>query len=58
MVERKNLPVGDYALVSENGLRAVVERKTFENLISEFGHMPLYIRLSANWKPIAIQPWS
>jgi hypothetical protein len=41
MVERKNLPVGDYALVSENGLRAVVERKTFENLISEFGHMPL-----------------
>lgn len=41
MVERKNLPVGDYAIMSENGLCAVVERKTFENLMGEFGRMPL-----------------
>lgn len=38
-VERARLPVGDYALKSENGIIAVVERKTFDNLIAEFGRM-------------------
>ncbi|MGB4705087.1 MAG: ERCC4 domain-containing protein [Candidatus Saccharicenans sp.] len=40
-VERRTLPAGDYALITQDGLRAVVERKTFENLIGEFGRMPL-----------------
>jgi ERCC4 domain len=38
---RARLPVGDYALVDESGLVAVVERKTFENLLANFGVMPL-----------------
>jgi hypothetical protein len=41
LVERGHLPVGDYALVTEEGLKAVVERKTFENLLGDFGRMPL-----------------
>jgi len=41
LVERGHLPVGDYALITEEGLKAVVERKTFENLLSDFGRMPL-----------------
>lgn len=40
-VERKTLPAGDYALAGPEGLKAVVERKTFENLLGEFGRMPL-----------------
>jgi len=41
IVERKKLPVGDYALFSEESIRAIVERKTFENLLGEFGRMPV-----------------
>jgi hypothetical protein len=41
LVERKTLPAGDYALAGEDGLKAVVERKTFENLLGEFGRLPL-----------------
>lgn len=41
-VERERLPVGDYALKGKNGLLAVVERKTFDNLLTEFGNMPLF----------------
>ncbi len=36
---RAKLPVGDYALVDETGIVAIIERKTFENMISEFGRM-------------------
>jgi hypothetical protein len=40
-IRRARLPVGDYALVDELGMVAVVERKTFENLLADFGVMPL-----------------
>ena len=41
IVERKNLPAGDYALFYKESIKAVVERKTFENLLGEFGRMPV-----------------
>lgn len=41
-VERDKLPAGDYALKGENGLIAVVERKSFENIIAELGKMPAF----------------
>ena len=41
-VERGQLPVGDYALVGEHALAAIIERKTFENLLAEFSRMPSF----------------
>lgn len=41
-VEKKKLPIGDYALKNEDEIIAIVERKTFENLLSEFGRMPVF----------------
>ncbi len=41
-VAREQLPVGDYALRGEHALSAVVERKTFENLLAEFSRMPSF----------------
>lgn len=42
-VARGKLPVGDYALVGDgDGILAVVERKSFENMLAEFGRMPLF----------------
>ncbi len=41
-VEKDRLPAGDYALRDHEGLLAVVERKTFDNLMSEFGEMPIF----------------
>lgn len=38
--ERVSLPVGDYALLDEEGIRAVVERKTMENMLADFAQMP------------------
>ncbi|HDP70249.1 MAG TPA: hypothetical protein ENN38_05530 [Actinobacteria bacterium] len=38
-VKKAGLPAGDYALAENDGLLAVVERKTFDNLIAEFGRM-------------------
>lgn len=35
--KRSKLPAGDYALVFDNTIEAVVERKTFDNLLSDFG---------------------
>ncbi len=40
--ERAGLPVGDYALLGNDGLLAVVERKTFDNLLAEFGRMSAF----------------
>ncbi|MGB9714991.1 MAG: ERCC4 domain-containing protein [Thermodesulfovibrionales bacterium] len=40
--EKGRLPIGDYALKVENRLIAVIERKTYENIISEFGRMPAF----------------
>ncbi|MFW6151326.1 MAG: ERCC4 domain-containing protein, partial [Chloroflexota bacterium] len=37
--ERGHLPVGDYALVEGGDVLAVVERKTMDNLLAEFGTM-------------------
>lgn len=40
-VVRGRLPVGDYALMDGEEVIAVVERKTFENLLSDLGAVPL-----------------
>ena len=37
--ERGSLPTGDYALVNDGDITAVVERKTLDNLLAEFGVM-------------------
>ncbi|WP_018526372.1 ERCC4 domain-containing protein [Alkalispirochaeta alkalica] len=37
--ERRKLPAGDYALEIDHQLHAVVERKTFENLLSDFSSL-------------------
>jgi hypothetical protein len=40
-VTKAKLPCGDYALMTEGEIRAVVERKTFDNLLADFGVMPV-----------------
>ncbi len=39
--ERGRLPAGDYALVEDDQIVAVVERKTLDNLLADLGVMPL-----------------
>jgi ERCC4-type nuclease len=39
IIERKALPAGDYALLRDDGIIAVVERKTFENLRKDMSNM-------------------
>jgi len=39
---KEKLPAGDYALKGEQGIIAIVERKTFENFISEFSKMMIF----------------
>ena len=39
---REQLPMGDYALKDGNRLLAVVERKTMDNILHEFGRMPIF----------------
>ncbi|MBN2238169.1 MAG: ERCC4 domain-containing protein [Dehalococcoidales bacterium] len=41
MTERGVIPAGDYALVGEESFLAVVERKTLDNLLSDFNSMPV-----------------
>lgn len=41
-IEKAKLPIGDYALKGENEILAVVERKTFDNLLAEFGRMQAF----------------
>ncbi len=41
-VRRAKLPVGDYALMSGDEIIAVVERKTFENMLAEFGNLAVF----------------
>ena len=38
-VERVSLPVGDYALGGKEGFVAVVERKSFENMLADIGRL-------------------
>ena len=40
--KHRKLPVGDYALVYNEVLVAVVERKTFDNIFAEFGKMQIF----------------
>ena len=40
-VQRARLPAGDYALVDGDRLVAVIERKTLDNLLADFGIMPV-----------------
>lgn len=40
-VRRSSLPAGDYALIHEDRPVAVVERKTFDNLLGDFGQIQL-----------------
>ena len=40
-IVRGRLPAGDYALMDGDRAAVVVERKTFENLLADFGVMPL-----------------
>ncbi len=40
-VERGPLPIGDYALMNGSDIVAVVERKTLDNLLADFGTMPV-----------------
>lgn len=41
-VEREQLPTGDYALKEGNRIVAVVERKTLDNIVAEFGRMSIF----------------
>lgn len=38
-VSRQTLPVGDYAIFLQNEIGAVIERKTFENLLRDFSDL-------------------
>ncbi len=40
-VTRERLPAGDYALKEREALLAVVERKTFDNLVGDFGNLAI-----------------
>jgi len=40
-VERRKLPAGDYALIVQDRVQAVVERKTFENLLKDFSQIAI-----------------
>ena len=40
-VVRKRLDAGDYALLDGDAPEAIVERKTFENMLADFGVLPL-----------------
>ena len=41
IVVRRRLDSGDYALLDGDSPRAVVERKTFDNMLADFGVLPL-----------------
>lgn len=40
-VDKRKLPAGDYALIHQDIILAVVERKTFQNLLSDFSRIAL-----------------
>jgi len=43
-IEKRRLHCGDYALIEDESILAVVERKTFENLLSDFGSIAILHR--------------
>lgn len=40
-VDKRKLPAGDYALIHQDAILAVVERKTFDNLVSDFSRIAM-----------------
>ncbi len=40
-IRRENLPAGDYALYQDSQLQAVVERKSFDNLLRDLGQIQI-----------------
>jgi hypothetical protein len=40
-VDKRKLPAGDYALIHQDKILAVVERKTFQNLLNDFSHIAI-----------------
>lgn len=40
-VDKRKLPAGDYALIHEDAILAVVERKTFSNLLGDFSRIAM-----------------
>ncbi|TCW62099.1 ERCC4 domain-containing protein [Treponema sp. J25] len=40
-IEKRKLPAGDYALIHEDTILAVVERKTFQNLLTDFSRIAM-----------------
>ncbi len=53
-VKKENLPVGDYALIKEGKIVAVVERKTLDNLLHEIGCLDA---LQATLEEMSIYPY-
>lgn len=47
---RRKLPTGDYALIDNDEIIAIVERKTFENLLKEFSQMAFFHQHLVNLK--------
>jgi hypothetical protein len=41
VIQRATISAGDYALMDGDGILAVVERKTLDNLLADFGTMPV-----------------
>jgi len=41
VIERGNIAAGDYALMDRDRMLVVVERKTLDNLLADFGMMPV-----------------
>jgi ERCC4-type nuclease len=42
--KKVNLPVGDYALETEKGVIAIIERKTFNNFVSEIANLQIFLQ--------------
>ncbi|WP_129409485.1 ERCC4 domain-containing protein [Marinitoga lauensis] len=47
---KRRLPIGDYALVDNDEILSIVERKTFENILREFSRMAYFHQHLVNLK--------
>ncbi|WGS65043.1 ERCC4 domain-containing protein [Marinitoga aeolica] len=50
IISKRKLPVGDYALIDNDEIISIVERKTFENLLKEFSQMAFFHQHLVNLK--------
>lgn len=57
VTERGAVPAGDYALMDGDRILAVMEGKTLDNLLSDFGMMPCYTRDWLNLASMITMPW-